>query len=116
MELVRYWRIIVKRIWIIAALLAVVLVSYLLLTPRPAPSYTANMRFVVGIPPEDGDGRYYTYDRHYTWLTAEYLVDDLSEIVKSHAFARDVAAIAGLNVPTGAIQGATMTSKLHRIL
>ena len=57
------------------------------------------MRFVVGIRPER-QGDYYAYDRYYTWLTAEYLVDDLSEVVKSRSFAEDVATLAGL--PVGA--------------
>jgi capsular polysaccharide biosynthesis protein len=116
MELVLYWRIVMKRIWIILALLAVVLASYVLLSSESAPVYSASMRFVIGIRPEDGASQYYTYDRHYTWLTAEYLVDDLAEVVKSQAFARDVAATSGLNVPAGAIQGATSAGKLHRIL
>ena len=85
MELRRYWNIVIRRAWIILCLLALVLVTYLLFTPEPQTSYTTGMRFVVGIKPE-AQGDYYAYDRYYTWLTAEYLVDDLSEVVKSQAF------------------------------
>jgi len=115
MELRQYWAIIARRAWIIVVLLAAVLFSYLALAPEPTPAYSAGMRFVVGVRPER-QGDYYAYDRYYTWLTAEYLVDDLSEIVKSRAFAEDVANLAGVPVPAGAIQGATSTGKLHRIL
>ncbi|MBC7315162.1 MAG: hypothetical protein H5T70_01905 [Chloroflexi bacterium] len=116
MELRLYWRIVRRRLWIIVLLLAIVLAHYVFMR-SPSPSvYTASMRFVVGIRPEAGQGEYYRYDRYYTWLTAEYLLDDLAEVVKSAAFARDVANLAGLDVPVGAIQGATSAGKLHRIL
>lgn len=100
----------------IVALLVIVGASFLVYAPQPSTSYVATMRFVVGIQPEPGLESGYTYDRYYTWLTAEYLLDDMAEVVKSQAFAKDVAMLAGLEVPTGAIQGATSAGKLHRIL
>jgi capsular polysaccharide biosynthesis protein len=114
MELRLYWKIIKRRLWLIVALLVIVGASFLVYAPQSPTSFVANMRFVVGIQPEPGSG--YTYDRYYTWLTAEYLLDDMAEVVKSQAFANDVAALAGLDVPVGAIQGATSAGKLHRIL
>jgi capsular polysaccharide biosynthesis protein len=116
MELCLYWHIVRKRIGIILALIGVVLVSYWALRPPVSTSYVAHMRFVVGVRPEPASAEYYRYDRYYTWLTAEYLVDDLAEVVKSKAFAGDVATLSGLDVPGGAIQGATSAGKLHRIL
>ena len=116
MELHLYWRIIKKRAWIVLTLLLVCLLSYILFPPRAPASYVANMRFVVGIQPEPPSRAYYTYDRYYTWLTAEYLLDDLSEVVKSQVFAQDVATLAGVAVSPGSIQGSTSAGKLHRIL
>ena len=116
MELRLYWRIIRQRLWIIVGLVGLSALSYLILTPETPTTYVASMRFVVGVQPEQSKGKYYTYDRYYTWLTAEYLVDDLSEVVKSAKFASDVATTAGLEVSPGAIQGATSAGKLHRIL
>ena len=116
MELRLYWSIINRRSWLILALVALFLLSYFLFVPKVPTSYTASMRFVVGVKPEAGSGNYYTYDRYYTWLTAEYLLDDLAEVVKSRAFANDVAALVEINVPAGAIQGSTAAGKLHRIL
>ena len=117
MELRRYAWIVRRRWWIVVALLVVMLVSYLVAGPRAAGTvYVAGMRFVVGVVPEPTTGETYTYDRYYTWLTAEYLLDDLSEVVKSQVFAQDVAAASGVAVPAGAIQGATAAGKLHRIL
>jgi capsular polysaccharide biosynthesis protein len=115
MELRNYWRILQRRLWLVAALLLAFGLSYVA-SAKPAPSYAAQMRFVVGIRPEPARGDVYRYDRYYTWLTAEYLVDDLSEVVKSRAFAEDVSNAAGVAVPVGAIQGATAAGKLHRLL
>lgn len=116
MVLHKYWRVIYKRLWIVVLLVILVALSYPLFYKRTPTSYHASMRFTVGITPEQTSASYYTYDRYYTWLTAEYLIDDLSEIVKSQAFAADVATESGLSVPAGAIQGSTATGKLHRIL
>jgi capsular polysaccharide biosynthesis protein len=116
MELRLYGEIIKRRLWLVVGLLLLVLLSYALWPPHQPTLYTAQMRFAVGIRPEPGAGTYYTYDRYYTWLTAEYLVDDLAEVVKSQAFAQDIAQRAGLAIPAGAIQGATAAGKLHRIL
>jgi len=116
MELCLYWQIIRKRLWIIVLLLVVLTLSYVAVEHGQAATYTANMRFVVGLRPESNVEHNYTYDRYYTWLTAEYLIDDLAEVVKSQVFAQDVATLAGVAVPPGSIQGATAAGKLHRIL
>jgi capsular polysaccharide biosynthesis protein len=116
MELGLYGRIIYRRLWLIVGLLVILLASYLPSAHRAPAPYVASMRYVVGVQPEASRGNYYTYDRYYTWLTAEYMLDDLSEVVKSRSFADDVASLAGINVPAGAIQGSTAAGKLHRIL
>jgi capsular polysaccharide biosynthesis protein len=82
-------------------------------------SYQASMRFAVGVSPEPRTGDYYTYDRYYTWLASEYLVDDLAEVLKSAGFAAAVSeelSGQGIRLPAGAIQGSTQAGKLHRIL
>jgi capsular polysaccharide biosynthesis protein len=116
MELRQYWRVIARRWWIVVLVPLVVLAASLLVRPQPATGALANLRLAVGIKPENGDGKFYTYDRYYSWLTAEYLADDLSEIIKSRSFAENVSARMGGAVPPGAIQGATNPQKLHRIL
>lgn len=122
MELRQYWHIIRRRWWLPVGL--VVLVGlFSLVTQRPWESppavYTATLRFNVGLRPEPRTADYYSYDRYYTWLGSEYLIDDLSEIVKGSAFAEVVTARlagSGLAVSPGAIQGSTQAGKLHRIL
>ena len=116
MELGLYWHIVTKRLWLVLILLLGFLLSYLFFGPQTPTLYTASMRFVIGLEPEPISNQHYTYDRYYTWLTAEYLLDDLAEVVKSQLFAQNVADLAQLDVPVGAIQGATSAGKLHRIL
>jgi capsular polysaccharide biosynthesis protein len=121
MELREYWRVVVRRWWLPVGLaLLVAAVSLVMQRPwQPRPlSYTASMRFNVGIKPERIPG-VYTYDRYYTMLTSEYLVDDLGEIVRSQAFAVEVSkrlAGQGIMVPAGAIGASTQPGKLHRIM
>ena len=120
MELKQYAQIVIMRWWLPAALILVVLLASIpgQLSPPPI-SYQASMRFAVGVVPEPRNGTYYTYDRYYTWLASEYLVDDLAEIIKSSTFASAVSeelASAGVRVPAGAIGASTQAGKLHRIL
>jgi capsular polysaccharide biosynthesis protein len=120
-ELRAYWKILIRRWWLPVGLgLLVALLTLAMQRPwvsRPL-AYSAAMRFNVGIRPERIPG-VYTYDRYYTMLTSEYLVDDLGEIVRSQAFAAAVSkqlAAEGITVPAGAIGGSTQPGKLHRIL
>ena len=93
MELIRYWQIVRKRWWLIAALVAIVgVVSLLTYDWSPPPRFTASLRFNVGIepvPPVDAD---YVYNPLDTWRSAEYLMDDLASAVRGAEFARRVAA------------------------
>jgi capsular polysaccharide biosynthesis protein len=119
MELREYWQIIRRRFWIVITLLLIVLVVSVLTRPTRAPVYQVTMRFVMGLEPEAKSGDYYAYDKYYTWLTAEYLIDDASELVRSSAFAQAVSdrlAGAGISVPAGIIYGSTQAGQLHRIL
>ena len=118
MELKAYWNVILRRWWIIALLVAGVFAASYLLTARPVTTYSASMRFTVGLAaPAAQPGAVQYYDpAYYDWLVSEYLTDDFSEVVKSSMFAGDVAACAGPGVSVGGIQGSANTQKLHRIL
>ena len=93
MEFIRYWQIVRKRWWLIAALVAVVgLVSLVTHDWSPSPRFTASLRLNVGIepvPPENAD---YVYNPLDTWRSAEYLMDDLASAVRGAEYARRVAA------------------------
>ncbi len=118
MELLHYWRVIKRRWWLPALLVAIVLVLGLL-RPEPERGYVASMRFLVGVKPEPVSENTYGYDRYYTWLTSEYLIDDFSQVVTGSEFARRVSArlqAEDIVIPAGAIQGSTQTGKLHRLI
>ena len=116
MELKAYWGILRRWWWVVALVTLVAGAGSLALRPPETPSFTANLRLAVGLLPESGDGKFYTYDQYYTWLTSEYLADDLSEVVRSQVFAADVSQRLGAKVDAGLIQGATSPQKTHRIL
>ncbi|MBC8262786.1 MAG: hypothetical protein H8E47_01495 [Anaerolineales bacterium] len=119
MELRQYWRIVYKRLWIVIALAAIVLIISLVFRPESPTIYQTSIRFTVGLAPEYRSADYYTYDRYYTWLASEYLVDELTEIVGSEAFARvisDELANSDLDIPAGALRGSLEADRVHRIL
>ena len=118
MTLRTYWRVIQRRWWLPTLMVALTLGLWLA-RPTPPPAYVATMRFLVGVRPEPLTPGVYGYDRYYTWLTSEYLIDDFSEVVRGSAFAAKVSARLaeqGITVPPGAIQGSTQTGKLHRLI
>jgi capsular polysaccharide biosynthesis protein len=123
MEVRLYWRILRRRWWLPVSIVALAVTAWFgmrLLRPAP-PLYQVSMRFSVGVVPEAKESNVYHYDRYYTYLASEYLVDDFSEVVKSGAFAQAVSqrlaqSVPPIQVPAGAIQGSTQAGKLHRIL
>lgn len=112
MELRQYWRIILRRWWLIAALVAIVLAVSLVTYSEPAPTYVATMRFAIGIEGDEpvsavsGDGR------SDAWLASEYLADDLSEVLKGGDFAARISEQVDFDVPAGAI----FASREHRVM
>jgi len=120
MELKQYVYIVWKRAWIPAVLVVIVAVVSLLTATTPAPSYSTTMRFTVGVRPEEVDG-VYNYDSYYAWLASEYLVDDMTGLVSSQAFADDVNRHlreigSPVQIPPHSIGGVTIGGKQHRIL
>jgi capsular polysaccharide biosynthesis protein len=107
----------------LAALLVAGVVAY-----RGATAYKATLKVVVSTPlpawtterPAPGPNGMPAapfYDPYYyAWLASEYLADDLSEIVRSRAFAEDVGAVLGESVDPRAISEVVRTRKTHRVL
>lgn len=122
MELREYWQIIRRRWWLPVILTALVaLLSALQLRPwqnRP-PSYSAELRLLVGVMPAvNADTTNYD-PRYYAWQVSEYLVDDFTEVVRSNLFAQNVnkrLSGEGVVTPPGLIHGSATTGKQHRIL
>ena len=112
MELRQYWRIVWRRWWLIAVLLAVVLIVSLATYRSPAPVYQASMRFAIGIEGEGPVDAISGEGRSDAWLASEYLADDLSEVLKGGDVAARVSEQAGFTVPAGTI----WAGREHRIM
>jgi capsular polysaccharide biosynthesis protein len=112
MELRQYWRIIWRRWWLIAGLLAVVLIVSLVTYNPPATVYQAGMRFAVGIEGVEPVTAVSGEGRSDAWLASEYLADDLSEVLKGGDFAARISDKVGFEVPAGTI----FASREHRIM
>lgn len=116
MELREYGSILARRWSLIAVVTALAFLASAAMVMLGPASYKSDIRLTVSVKPEQRQGSYYMYDQYYSWLTAEYLVDDFGEVIKSDAFARDVAARLGEAIPPAIIKRDTKTTKTHRIL
>jgi protein tyrosine kinase modulator len=112
MELRQYWRIIWRRWWLIAALLATVLAISLVTYQKPEPVYVATMRFAIGIQGDEPVSAVSGEGRSDAWLASEYLADDLSGVLQGGNFAARVSQMVGFDVPAGTI----FASREHRIM
>lgn len=85
---------------------------------RGGRAYEATTRVAVsigGYPAGDPLPYGYTRERE-SWLAAEYLADDLSEIIKSDAFLEDVRKQLDPALGTGLVREVVRAKKTHRIL
>jgi capsular polysaccharide biosynthesis protein len=115
MELVRYWRIVFRRWWLIVGLVLVVgAVSGVTYDWSPVQQYTTSFRFNVGIDPSPPGDATYEYNPLDVWQTSEYLMDDLASAVRGAEFARRVAA--RLETPDVNLAGKFGAATDHRVL
>lgn len=116
MELRTYWKILVRRWWLVLTPVGVVLV-YVIATYAPPPmSYQVVMRFSAGTRPA---GLSVDYDRYYPWLTSEYIANGLADVAETGIFAQAVSARladTGEQVAAGAVQNAIVTDNSQSIL
>ncbi len=107
MELVTYWRILMRRWWL--ALIPVVLVLGIGLATyrQPAPVYQVGMRFTVGYAPESSAT--YLYDRYYpAWLASEYIAGALGDWARTGDYAAEVSRdlqSKNVNIDAAALAG-----------
>ena len=116
MELKAYGAVI-RRHWRLVAFitLAALVISTVFALRGPA-AYTVTMRLAISVIPDPRVGDFFKYDSYYSWLGSEYLADDLSEVLKSEAFAQDVSAALGYTVEPVDISNLTRVKKTHRLL
>lgn len=70
----------------------------------------------ISMPGQPPTPNLFVYNDYYTWVTSEYIVDDLSEIMKGRRFAEDIAAETGGALPVDAILRGERTEKTHRVV
>ncbi len=116
MELRECGRILARRWQLIALITAITFGASVLMVAFGPAMYKGELRLTISVKPEPRQGDYYMYDRYYTWLTSEYLVDDFGEVIKSEAFAQDVSRRLGEAVSPETIKRELSTKKTHRIL
>jgi capsular polysaccharide biosynthesis protein len=89
MELRLYWKVLLRRWWLVVVPVLVVAIYTAATYTPPGPVYQVTMRFAAGTKPE---GLSEDYDRYYPWLTSEYVANGLADAARTGAFAEAVAA------------------------
>jgi capsular polysaccharide biosynthesis protein len=123
MELRDYLAIIHRRWPIVAVLTLLALVAAAVFAVQGPRSYEATTRLAVSVgtmpvdvDPVENRSPYPYFREYYSWLASEYFADDLSEIIKSGAFAADVAASLGQGPASATVKDVVRVRKTHRIL
>jgi capsular polysaccharide biosynthesis protein len=116
MELRAYGAVLQRHVWLIGLITLATLVISVAMAVRGPSAYTASMRLAISVVPDPRVGDFFKFDSYYSVLTSEYLADDLSELLRSEAFAADVSAEMGNTVEPEAIVNLTRTKKTHRLL
>jgi capsular polysaccharide biosynthesis protein len=118
MEFLDYLTIARRWWWLIVLPALVVGVYGLATTHRPAPTYSASVRYTAAQPATLTSAPGYD-PNYYRWLTSEYIVTGLRTWVQSGAFAQAVSdqlGRHGVQVPAGALAGALGADNSHSIL
>jgi capsular polysaccharide biosynthesis protein len=118
MEFLDYLRIARRWWWLIVLPALVVGVYGLATTHRPAPSYSASVRYTAAQPASLTSAPGYD-PNYYRWLTSEYIVTALKTWVQSGDFARAVSielVQRGAQMPSGTLAGALSADNSHSIL
>lgn len=110
MELRALWKIGRRRWWLILipALVAGVAAAYGYLQTPSVGGFSTSVRFTAATPPEEaGETGGYEDSEYYPWLTSEYVVNALTDWVRTSSFAEEVSAVLsedGVEMPPGVIQ------------
>jgi capsular polysaccharide biosynthesis protein len=116
MELRTYWKILIRRWWLVVAPMVVVVVYVAISYAPSGTNYQVVMRFTAGTKPA---GLSEDYDRYYSWLTSEYIANGLADAADGNVFAQAVAsrlAEAGHEIKPEEIQPRIVTDNAQSIL
>jgi len=113
MELRTYWKILIRRWWLVAVPVLVVAIYAAATYTPPGPVYQVVMRFSAGTKPA---GLSEDYDRYYPWLASEYIANGLADVARTGVFAEAVAERVGDTGLAGAIQGSIVTDSAQSVM
>ncbi|NDJ53171.1 MAG: hypothetical protein GYB68_08825 [Chloroflexi bacterium] len=119
MELRQLIQVILRRWWIIAIPTVVALAAgiYSFATTPVVGSFSTAIRFTAAAPPEDGVT--YEDESYYPWLASEFVVNALTDWVRTSSFANEVSlrlADEGLEIAPGAIQASIAADNVRSVM
>lgn len=120
MELRQLWKIAQRRWWLILlpALTAFAYAAYTTIKAPPGGGYATSIRFTAARPP-DSAAQGYEDSAYYPWLASEYVVNALTDWVRTSTFAEEVSArlaADGVEIPAGAIQGSVSADNERSVM
>ncbi len=120
MELRALWKVFLRRWWLVAipAAVALALAAYGYLTAPPGGGFSASVRFTAATPP-GAETVSYEDDQYYPWLASEYVVNALTDWVRTGSFAGEVSArlaAQGVQVDAGAVQGSIVADNARSVM
>ena len=116
MELRETWHIVRRRWWLPLGLAILAAASSLSVTARASERWQGTVSLAISLPGQPATPTLFTYNDYYTWVTSEYLIDDLTQIMKGQRFARDVLAEAGESTTGDVVMRGQKAEKTHRVL
>jgi capsular polysaccharide biosynthesis protein len=121
MQLRRYVGIL-RRFWLLLLLLPLLVGALsLALELREPPRYGVSTRLVVSQTPRlsEAEMPFADFNLNHSWLSSEFILDDIPLIVTSRTFAQDVSALLaaqGYEIAPAAAQAGLSASTLHRVV
>ena len=116
MQLKEYWRIIRRRWPLVLLIPAVTFAASTYLAYRGPGAFCSYTKLAVSVLPDPTYVSDHYDPRYYATLVAEYLADDLTEVMKSQAFAVDVSAELGNSIEPAFVASAVRAKKTHRTI
>jgi capsular polysaccharide biosynthesis protein len=116
LQLRDYWAVVRRRLPLVLLIPTITLFASAYVALRGPNAFCSNMKLAVSVLPDPTDTPNMYDRRYYSTLVAEYLADDLVEILKSPSVTVDVAAELGQSIEPGLIASATRAKKTHRTI
>jgi len=120
LELRQLWKIILRRWWLVAlpSLAALSYAVYGYVTTPAGGGFSTSIRFTAAEPPT-GTVLGYEDRNYYPWLASEYVVNALTDWVKTSSFADELSiamADQGEEIPSSALQSAVSADNARSVM